>query len=325
MRATLAMCAALAAAASLPVFAAPDAVAEAWLLYEQGKARMETEGAPELGEALLLFARAIDKRGGAFPEAEAAIGDVYNAEGAYALAQQQYEKALQDAAVFDVPEETYQVLYRLADLAERQQRYADMERHLTRVLADQVHYAAPQPQQVLLRDSMRKAYLNEGLDEVLLLYRFEQSGFAVQAHGRLGWLLYRWGRYDSGPQAAVVNLLFAVDIAVTELVRELRLWDPEYVFSTLPDLLRRAAEREYLLDYVQESRLIENVYYLADATWAAQTHPSRAMSLWRLLADGSIDPRLAAEYADKARRQLQAPRVEPYLHSSPRSIEYNAQ
>ena len=66
---------------------------ESWQLYEQGKAKLDDPEGPELGEALLAFQEAIDKRGGTFPEAEMAIGDIYFQEGAFALAKRQYEKA----------------------------------------------------------------------------------------------------------------------------------------------------------------------------------------------------------------------------------------
>ena len=87
MRAPVTLCAALflALLVAIPATATPDGFLEAWFLYEQGKAKMDSPGGGELGEALLLFAQAIDKRGGAFPEAELAIGDIYRAEGAFAI------------------------------------------------------------------------------------------------------------------------------------------------------------------------------------------------------------------------------------------------
>ena len=98
---------------------------EAWFLYEQGKAKLEDPEGPELGEALLSFQEAIDKRGGVFPEAEMAIGDIYFQEGAFALAKRQYDKAFELRRGMEIAEEKYTILYRLADLHEIQELYAE--------------------------------------------------------------------------------------------------------------------------------------------------------------------------------------------------------
>jgi len=315
VRAVLALCALLALLAPLP--AVPDALLEAWFLYEQGKAKMASPG--ELGEALLLFAQAIDKRGGNFPEAEVAVGDVYRAEGAYVLAEQRYSKAWELRAGFEIAEEKYVVLYRLAELAEAQQRYADLEKHLARLLEDQPYHSGAQ--HAGLRESMRRSYLERGLDQTFRLYRMDGVSFAASAHSRLGWLLYRTGRYDSGSASAVMHLLFALDIAVTEAVAELRRAQPDYVYTTLQDFLERAAKRPNIAAYLTDCGFVHDLYYLAAATWAAAGHPTRADGLWRTVA--ALDPAIAGEFAQLSRRQLASPWVEPYLTTaSPRSIAY---
>jgi tetratricopeptide (TPR) repeat protein len=320
LKAMVALCMCLILTAALPAAAIPDPFLEAWFLYEQGKAKMEIPGGGEMGEALLLFAQAIDKRGGTFPEAEIALGDIYRAEGAYALAKRQYDKAWDRQAGFEIPEEKYTVLYRLAELAEMQNKYGDMESDLLRVLEEQPSAAGSQHE--ALQNAMKKTYLEKGLDQTFRLYRLERVSFAATAHSRLGWLFYRTGRFDSGSAGAIMHLLLALDIMVTEMMAELRRADPEYVYSTLEDFLGRAARRENVAQYIRESGFVEDLYYLAAATWAAGEYPSRAAAIWRILASGRLDPALVGDVADRARRQLQSPWVEPYLNTSPRSVEY---
>jgi tetratricopeptide (TPR) repeat protein len=321
LKGTVALCAFLILAGVLPAAAVPDRFLEAWFLYEQGKAKMDMPGGGELGEALLLFIQAIDKRGGTFPEAEIAVGDIYRAEGAYAMARQQDQKAWGQRGGFEIAEEKYTVLYRLAELAEMQEKYGDMESYLLRVLEDQPYFTGTQHE--ALRAAMKKTYLDKGLDQAFRLYRLEGVSFAATAHSRLGWLFYRTGRFDSGSSGAIMHLLFALDISVTEIVAELRRVDPEYAYTTLEDLFGKAATREDLVQYVRDSGFAENLYYLAAATWAAGEYPSRAAEIWRVLASGRLDPALVGDFADRARRQLKSPWVEPYLNTSARDIEYS--
>jgi hypothetical protein len=312
--AAAALTAVLLLSAALPVAAQQDRFAEAWLLYEQGKVLLEDPRKPEVGEALLKFREAIDRRGADFPEAEMAIGDVYRSEGAYALAQQQYEKAYSERAGFDTPDRKYEVLYKLADLFKVQDRYYDMERQLNTILESQPYYSeASLPR---LQDAFLQTFEAKGLDQVLRLYRMEKVSFALQAHAELGWFYYRTGRFD--PQS-ILHSLFALDIAVTESMLELRRINPEYVYSTLEDFLAQAALRDNVRQFLQDSGFYRTLYYLGAATYAA-SHPALASSLWKILA--SVDPAVAGEYPLLARRQLQAPWVEPYLNPSARSIEY---
>ena len=88
-----------------PIPAQTDNFVEAWRLYEQGKAKLADPDGPELGEALLAFQEAIERRGGTFPEAELAIGDIYFQEGAFGLAKRQYEKAYELRGGMEVAEE----------------------------------------------------------------------------------------------------------------------------------------------------------------------------------------------------------------------------
>jgi len=282
---------------------------EAWFLYEQGKARLEDPDGPELGEALLLFQEAIDKRGGTFPEAEMAIGDIYFREGAFALAKRQYDKAYELRAGMEIAEEKYTVLYRLADLHEIQELYADMESDLRQVLEDQKYFAGDQFQQ--LQDALLSTYYEKGLDHLFKLYRMDGVAFAVPAHTKLGWLYYR-----TGHPSAILHCLFALDIMVTEAVKELRRVDPGFAFTTVQAFIGSGLERENIKQYLVEGEFFKTLYYLATSTYAA-SHPSLAESVWRILANTS-----ATTYAELSRRQLESPWIDPYINPSARKIEF---
>ena len=292
---------------------------ESWKLYELGKAKLEDPDGPELGEALRSFQEAIDRRGGSFPEAEMAIGDIYFQEGAFALAKRQYEKAFALRGGMEIAEEKYTVLYRLADLHEIQELYADMDRYLQQVLEDQPYFADEQYRS--FRDAFVSTYDEKGLDHLFKLYRMEGVAFSVPAHAKLGWFYYRTGR-----PLAILHSLFALDIMITEAVKELRGVRPEFVFTTMEAFLDSALERDNIRKYLVSEEFFKTLYYLATASYAA-SRPSLAEPIWRILATyplESIGP-AAVIYADLAARQLESPWLDPYINPSVRKIEYPIQ
>jgi tetratricopeptide (TPR) repeat protein len=292
---------------------------QSWQLYEQGKAKLDDPDGPELGEALLAFQEAIDKRGGSFPEAEMAIGDIYFQEGAFALAKRQYEKAFDLRKGMEIAEEKYTVLYRLADLHEIQELYADMDKYLQQVLEDQPYFT--DDQYLSFRDAFLSTYEDKGLDHLFKLYRMEGVAFSVPAHAKLSWFYYRTGR-----SLTILHGLFALDIMITEAVKELRRLQPGFVFTTVEAFLDAALQRENIRRYLVSGEFFKTLYYLATASYAA-SRPSLAEPIWQLLATYPLETvgPAAVTYADLAVRQLESPWVDPYINTSIRKIEYPLQ
>jgi hypothetical protein len=294
--------------------AAPSAPSEdAWILYERARALQEDRDNPEPGQALYLYRQAIEQAG-IFPEAELAIGEIFLGEGALALADEQFKRALEYSHAFQIEEYRYLVLYRLADLYERQGRYADMEKQLAAIVVDQPEYGGPPAR--TLTDVILQTYLRQGPDQVFILYRMEGSTFATAAHAKLGWLKYRTGLFTP---ASITHSLFALDIVVSEAVRELRRVRPGFAYEALGGFVAAAMAEPSVQSYLMEVSFSELLYYLGTATYAAGREP-RARQVWTALA--ALPAEVAGPYRDLARKQLQSPWVDPYINPSPRVIEY---
>ena len=69
-----------------------------------------------------------------YPEAQKLIGDIYKIEGEYLYAEQYYLKALENAAVLDIPDERYEIIYMLADLSRLNKDYENMEIRLLNII-----------------------------------------------------------------------------------------------------------------------------------------------------------------------------------------------
>jgi tetratricopeptide (TPR) repeat protein len=277
-----------------PMSAQPSA---AWLKLEEGKALFEQR---EFGRALQRFQEAV-AAAGTMPEAEMGIGDVYREEGELGLAQAQYEKAYNNRNSLAVPAARYDILYRLAGIYEDQEFYKLMEDTLLGIVADDANWAGAKSSR--LRTQLETNYYSKGMNQVLKLYRFDPS-FAQDAHAKLGWFYYRTGRFSS----AVLHCLYAAVYGASEIARYLREHDVEWDFSTFEDLLGAAEEQKDLHQYVADSGLYRNLYYLAGSTYASM-YPRLAQTLWRAASRS----KLAGEFADLSGRQLKKPWIEPYL------------
>jgi tetratricopeptide (TPR) repeat protein len=268
-----------------------------WLLYEQGNTAASRK---EFGKALQLYKSAIEGAG-IFPEAEAAIGDVYMEEGESSLAQRQYEKAYDLRKSLYIPDQQYDILYKLANLFEMQRLYKQMEDTLNLIVANDRRFQETPNQR--LRTQIEKNYFDKGLDRVLVLYNFEDS-FAAAAHAKLGWFYYRTGRF---PQA-VSQLLYSVVYRLSQVERSRKEHDAEYEFSTLGELLAAVDASEELKAYAGSTGLFKDLYYLAGSTFA-DGFPRHSSNLWKLLAAVPS----AGQFRDLSARQLKKPFVEPLL------------
>lgn len=274
-----------------------DEATPSWLLYEEGNLLYENR---EFGRALQRYKDAV-AMAGILPEAEAAIGDVYREEGELELARRQYEKAYNHKNTLVVPSTRYDILYKLASIYRDQEMYKLMEDTLQIILADDVNWG--RGKSTRLRTQIESNYFARGMDQVLRLYRFDAS-FAAPAHAQLGWFYYRTGRF---PQA-VQHCLYAVMYTASEVARYLRERDVEWEFNSFEKLLDEAEGERDLRDFVAQSGMFKDLYYLAGSTYAAM-YPRLATSLWKLISISGG----AGEYAGMSKQQLKKPWIEPYL------------
>ncbi len=281
---------------STPLF--PQASTEPhWLLYEQGNAFFSQR---EYGQALMNYQEAIGKTT-AFPEAEIAIGDVYKEEGETELAMRQYEKAYNLRNYFNIPQDKYTVLYKIAAVAEEQLDYRKMEESLLEIVGDDKSFNEPSTSRI--KEQIESNFYGKGLDYVMKLYRLEYR-FAKDAHAKLGWFYYKTGFYKK----SALHLLYAVLYTITEASNYVADRDVEFQFTTLKDFLQVSRPDKDVSAYIQESGLWNDLYYLAGSTFKAG-YPARAQAIWTLI---SQNPQ-AERFVELSKRQLKSPWTEPYL------------
>ncbi len=272
---------------------------QAWLLFEQGKKKYR-DG--EYGEAMRLFREARKERG-AFPEVEYWIGALFEVEAELALAEQQYKRAYNLRNQFYIPEEQYSVLYTLADLYDKRKEYKQFEDTLLQIVADDRSFSSPQQRRI--RNAMMETLKRDGFDKLLILYRL-QTGFALNAHGRLGVYYYRTGRYGR----AAEHLLFSVVSIFSKCIEELRIIDPDYKFENGDECLQKILRDKKLNRYVTTSELFRYLYYLAGSLYA-ESEFDVFNNLMALVSEYST----ATVWQQRARRQLAGPFLEPLMEN----------
>jgi hypothetical protein len=185
-------------------------------------------------------------------------------------------------------------------------------------IPDSVPSPTTTPEAQRFKNAFLSAYLSRGLDQVLRLYRLDGAVFALRAHAKLGWFYYRTGRHDP---ASILHSLAALDIMITESVKEIRLLDPNFEFRNLGQYLDAAWKRENIRSFLSEGEFFSAAYHLGAAAYPAG-HRARAREIWRFVAGLRLQAPQLGGYAELSRRQLQAPWVDPLINPSSRRIEY---
>ena len=235
----------------------------------------------------------------AYPEGEYWIGEVFRIEGETTIALAQYRKALNNKALFEIPDDARQLLYRMADLQSLRREYKAMEESLEGILADDELWS--DPARSFTRTAMERTMMNDGLDRFLVLYR-HHAPFAYRAHRDLGIYYYRTGRHDRASR----HLMFAFLIASTIILDELRYTDNEYTFSTFSESLNAALKNEATRNYMVSNEFSMTMYYFGAAQFANGQRKT-ADELWRGIPASAEN----GEWRSRALRQLASPFVEP--------------
>jgi tetratricopeptide (TPR) repeat protein len=293
--------------ALLPCFAQEEGGEPAWVTYQRGVHALERGN---LGEAVRSFRDALAVRR-PFPEAEAGIGQVFEAEGNIPLAVRQYRRALEEADAFYIGENEFAVRYELAELFRNQGRWKDYEEELL-VIADRNPQFRPDHDppyrrlvpNVLTREPLEDRPPQPRLDILLRLYRLEEN-FAYRAHLEAGEQFLRNGRYSG----AVDHLSFAVVASLSTLVSELRRDIYGYEFETTEGLITDALTVERLRAYIDDTELFRALFRLSGALYGfegAGAPDGVPREIWDLLVSF---PQAAGVWAARAGRAVERPRT----------------
>ncbi|MBN2441443.1 MAG: hypothetical protein JXJ04_08850 [Spirochaetales bacterium] len=278
-----------------------------WVIVEKGKAELRKK---EYGNALTYFKAAIMQKE-EYPEVYVLIGDIYRISD-NPLAMHYYRQAYDLRHFFEIPRDTYTVLYKLAFLYKAERNYREYESMLKTALAEDKTYLKEffTP----LKDDYFRIFTSKGLDRLLVLYRILGNQHMIQAHAELGWYNYKTGMYKE----SIIHSLFALVLVVSEAYKEVRYLKPMYDYVTMEDFLLTGLQYSHISKFLlQEANIYELLYYLGCATYVESGYIP-AKSIWTIVAQSPVPN----SYKERAKMQIQAPQPEKLI-DIPKDIDYD--
>lgn len=237
-----------------------------------------------------------------YPEADYLAGKIFEAEGEPAVSREFYENAWKNREFLDIPDERFDILYRLADIAEASGDYGGQERYLLALVAEDPVFGKPGEESDVLTAMIRTLETEATADKFFLLYR-HRNPVALKAYRDLAHFYYfRTGkRIDRALPAAVL----AASISVTMLSDAVLADDFTYVYSGLADLMVRTGKKAALREWAGKEGLWEPFVTLARVLFERDRRP-QAESILTCVLDACPDQNVVRE-AQALRRQTARP------------------
>lgn len=192
------------------------------------------------------------------------MGLIFMHEGLYFLSERSLKSSLEYSRT---KEEILDSAMALAHLYYRMKNYDLMNEYLENVIFNRLVDREDLIPDHVLTAQMQQARLllhREGLDRVLQLYRW--SGH-VEAAELLALYAHNQDTYE-GYGKAVELFLYSIVTHVGVLIEHIMLYDPEYRFSTLEELLVYSQHYPEMSDYIKNSDLYRTLFLLASSLYA---------------------------------------------------------
>ena len=232
----------------------------------------------------------------AYPECDILTARVYEAEGEYDLAAEYYDTAWKNRDLFDIPDDSITLAYRIADLAERIGKYGIAEDYLKKILETDPVFGKDALGSPTLQAMLRTLKTEKTIDKFFSLYRHDNfTGFKAM-YTLAAFYYSKSGRAERAIDVAAL----AACTAMTWLIEGLQKYDPAYVYSDLPDLLTRTGNYQELVDWAERNNLYQTLFLLAEIL-SDRGYRDQSVHLWTVMAMNSPDPDIAQ--LSKARLQ----------------------
>lgn len=291
----------------------------AWLKLQEGINLFHSH---QYGDAMVEFrqCRELNRN---WPDVEFWIGQIYEVEGDYVLALKQFEKAItlyQGEANFRT-DDIFQTYLHLADIYSKTGRSQQFLETLEKLLSN--GNQTDRDERTVIYSAVKSALATGGMNKVLELYRIENSWEIEVYHRKSEYFIVEENWLE-----AETNLIMAVLSSLSAVISEMERIDINFLFTskenaaetdngklaysgdntdlnkdlnlltknTYSDLslfLKDVSRNDYIQDYIVESRMIENLYLLADVLYRqsffSEGNPSKNNESAQQLRQQAID------------------------------------
>lgn len=189
----------------------------------------------------------IEKKG-VYPEADYLVGKIYRLEGEYSTAYDFYEKARVECDFLDVPDQIFEILYEMADLAEQMGRRDQYEQILLLILSNDENYDDAVLRRALFR--IINADRPESIDRFFMLFRAD----SVKTLSALYDIAAVFEENGEKENSLFCSALGTIE-AFTHIHDSISGRDSGYEFSTFAGFLTKVAEYEDIVQWCNENRV----------------------------------------------------------------------
>ncbi len=177
-----------------------------------------------------------------YPEAQKLIGDIYKLEGEYSFAEQYYLMALENAAVLDVPDERYEIIYLLAELSRLEKDYDKMEIRLLNIIGKEQN----ERNLILARSIKNTISRNDkgAIERFFTMYRSDNY-FSLKAYSQLADYYLSIGQKDK----ALDYSCLAVITGFTKVYNYIEKRDIDFEYKNISDFLDMIPNHSDLLEW----------------------------------------------------------------------------
>ena len=216
-----------------------------------------------------------------YPEADYLIGKIYQLEGEHAVALEFYERARKESPYLDIPAESFDILYTMADLAKQQKKDESFEQMLLLVLDHDKNYKDKSFLSALLRtidyDTVKH------VDRFFMLFRAEPN-HSLEALYELGMIYDRHGESEKALKCAALGTVEAL----THMLSAISERDAEFKYTDFPTLLQTAARYTDIVEWGSEMHVWDMMFQFAERI---EKRGKRifASSLYSYMADNMPD------------------------------------
>lgn len=220
-----------------------------------------------------------------FPEALFLEGDIYSAEGEFELALEYYAKAWENSQYFDIPDEKYSLLYRIADLADFMDDTEKKEQALLLVAAGDPVFALPGKETGMLLSMKKNLQQKNSLESFFLLYRHDKW-FALKAYHDLAEYYFK---VEGGTmERAFTCSMLASTIIVTKLSNALYDREVEWRYTDFRNLLKTVSRHPEILKWMDENKCWESFLLFGDIL-KLRSNESLALELFEVLSETAVN------------------------------------
>ncbi|MBQ3965517.1 MAG: hypothetical protein II684_01640 [Treponema sp.] len=192
-----------------------------------------------------------------YPEADYLIGKIYQLEGEHDVALDFYERARMESPYLDIPAESFDILYTMANLAKQQKRDEPFEQMLYLILDNDQHFKDKAFTQALLRtidfDTVKHA------DRFFMLFRAEPN-HSLEALYELGLIYDKRGEDEK----ALTCVALGTVEALTHMIAALSERDAEFKYIDFPTFLQTASRYSDIVEWGSETHVWDMMFQFAE-------------------------------------------------------------